>query len=47
MIPLVQGDEPLPDEAFTASSVKEDIFAPYYARFSTELSEESGRRKSC
>ncbi|XP_056642321.1 hemocytin [Diorhabda sublineata] len=41
-IPLIQGDSPLPDDAFSASSVLEDIFSPSNARLDSDVSETSG-----
>ncbi|KAJ8974052.1 hypothetical protein NQ317_002298, partial [Molorchus minor] len=41
-INLIQGDQPLPDDAFNASSVLSPSFAPSHARFNSRISETSG-----
>lgn len=40
---LIQGDQPLPDDAFNASSVLSPFFAPSNARFNNRPSETSGK----
>lgn len=42
-IDLVQGDQPLPDEAFSASSTLGKLYAPHNARFTSNVTEKSGR----
>lgn len=39
---LIQGDQPLPDDAFSASSSLGKAYAPYNARFGTNKTEKSG-----
>lgn len=39
---LIQGDQPLPDSAFTASSVLGKYYSPSSARFDIKQSGQSG-----
>lgn len=39
---MIQGDQPLPDEAFTASSVLGPSFAPWNGRLNSHVTESSG-----
>ncbi|XP_030749920.1 hemocytin [Sitophilus oryzae] len=41
-INLIQGDQPLPDSAFSASSVLSASFAPKYGKLNTKITEKSG-----
>lgn len=41
-IDLIQGDQPLLDDAFTASSILSPNFAPHNGRLNTRVSEVSG-----